>query len=146
MLSRGNASSGSKTATSVDAHDMPIGDLVGRLSDDTVRLIHDEIGLARAEMTQKAKAMGLGTAMFGGAGVALVFGLGALIAAAIIGLATAVALWAAALIVAGALFLVAGVGALIGKREFTKATPPIPTEAVASSRQDVEDVKESLRA
>jgi hypothetical protein len=133
MLSRGNASSGSKTATSVDAHDMPIGDL-------------DEIGLARAEMTQKAKAMGLGTAMFGGAGVALVFGLGALIAAAIIGLATAVALWAAALIVAGALFLVAAVGALIGKREFTKATPPIPTEAVASSRQDVEDVKESLRA
>ena len=41
----------------------------GGLSDDTARLDRDEIRLAQAEMTQNAKAAGLGTAMFSGAGV-----------------------------------------------------------------------------
>lgn len=112
-----NASRSSDTASAVELHEMPIGDLIGRLSEDTVRLIHDEIALARVEMTRKAKAMGLGAAMFGAAAIVLVFGLGALIAAAIIGLATAVAVWAAALMIAGVLIVIAGVVALIGKRE-----------------------------
>ena len=54
--------------------DMPIGDLVGRLSDDAVRLVRDEIRLAQAEMTQKAKAGGIGVGFFGGAGVFAVYG------------------------------------------------------------------------
>ena len=49
--------------------DLPIGEVVGRLSDDTARLDRDEIRLAQAEMTQNAKAAGLGTAMFSGAEV-----------------------------------------------------------------------------
>ncbi len=63
--------------------DAPIGELVARLSDDTVRLVRDEIRLARAEMTQKAKAAGVGAGLFGGAGVFAVYGLGVLIAAAV---------------------------------------------------------------
>lgn len=125
--------------------DLPIGELVGRLSDDTVRLVRDEIRLAQAEMTQKAKAAGVGVGMFGGAGICVFYSLGVLIAAAIVGLSTVVALWAATLIVAAALFAVAGIAALAGKKEFGRAGPPLPIEAVESTRQDVDQVKRGLR-
>jgi Putative Actinobacterial Holin-X, holin superfamily III len=126
--------------------DLPIGDLVGRLSEDTSRLLRDEIRLARAEMTEKARAGGLGVGLLGGAGVCAIYGFGVLIAAAVIGLAMVVALWAAALIVAAALFVAGGMTALMGKKELQKATPPIPAEAVQSAKLDVDEVKRGLRA
>lgn len=98
--------------------DLPIA-LVGRLSDDTVRLVRDEIRPAQTETTQKAKAAGLGAAMFGGAGICGLCGLGVLIAAAVVGLSLVVALSAAALIVA-ALFAVAAAVALMGRKERPK--------------------------
>ena len=124
--------------------DAPIGELVARLSDDTVRLVRDEIRLARAEMTQKAKAAGVGAGLFGGAGVFAVYGFGVLVAAAVIGLSIVVSLWAAALIVAGALFVLAAVAALMGKKEFGRAGPPLPTEAVQSTKEDLDELKRGL--
>jgi Putative Actinobacterial Holin-X, holin superfamily III len=56
--------------------DLAIGELVGRLSDDTVRLVRGEIHLAQAEMSQKAKAACAGVAMFGGAGICGLYGFG----------------------------------------------------------------------
>ena len=132
--------------TTSEPRDMPIGDLVGRLSNEIASLIHDEIRLAQAEMTQKAKTMGVGAGIFGGSGLLVVFGLGAVIAAAIVGLSLAVALWAAALIVGGILFLLAGVAALMGKKEFSKASLPIPTEAITSSRKDIGSFTQGLRS
>jgi Putative Actinobacterial Holin-X, holin superfamily III len=126
--------------------ELPLGELVGRFSDDTVRLVRDEIRLAQAEMTQKAKAAGLGAAMFGGAGICGLYGLGVLIAAAVVGLSLVVALWAATLIVAAVLFAVAGVVALAGKKEFGRVGPPLPTEAVQSTREDVDEFKRGLRS
>lgn len=126
--------------------DARIGELVGRLSDDTVRLVRDEIRLATAEMSQKAKAAGIGAGLFGGAGVFVIYGVGALVAAAIIALSLAVAPWAAALIIAGALLAIAGIAALLGKREFGRAGPPLPTEAVQSTKEDVGEFKRGLRS
>jgi Flp pilus assembly protein TadB len=124
--------------------DAPIGQLVACLSDDTVRLVRDEIRLAGAEQTQKAKTSGVGAGLFGGAGVFAVYGFGALVAAAVIGLSIVAALWAAALIVAGALFLLAGTVALLGKKEFARVGPPLPTEAVQSTKDDVDELKRGL--
>jgi hypothetical protein len=124
---------------------LPIGELVSRLSDDTVRLVRDEIRLAQAEMSQKAKAGRAGVAMLGGAGICGLYGLGVLIAAAVVGLSMVVAEWAAILIVAGALFAVAGIVALAGRKEFERAVPPMPTETVRSTRQDVDEFKRGLR-
>lgn len=126
--------------------DVPIAQLVGRLSDDTVHLVRDEVRLAQAEMTQKAKAAGLGAATFGGAGICGLYGLGVLIAAAVVGLALVVALWAATLIVAAALFAVAGLVALAAKKEIGRVGPPLPTEAVQSTRRDVDEFKRGLRS
>jgi len=47
----------------------------------------------------------------------------------------------AALIVAAVYLAVAGVLALVGKGKVESATPPLPEQAIASSKQDVEEVK-----
>ena len=117
--------------------DASIGELVSQVTAQTSRLIRDEMRLAQAELTAKGKKAGLGVGLFGGAGVFGVYGLGALVAAAILGLAHPLDAWLAALIVAVALFAVAGVAALVGKREVAQSTPAMPTEAVDGLKQDV---------
>ncbi|MFI5893046.1 phage holin family protein [Actinoplanes sp. NPDC051513] len=51
--------------------------------------------------------------------------------------------WAAVLITAALLLVVAGVAALTGKGQIRK---PLPEEAMASGRRDVEAVKDAIRA
>ena len=63
-----------------------------------------------------------------------------------ISLSIVVAPWAAALIVAGALFGLAGTAALVGKKEFRRAGPPLPTEAVQSTKEDVDELKRGLQS
>src|SRR3546814_15628741 len=61
--------------------------LLQRLSEDTRRLVRDELQLAQVEMKTKAKHTGIGAGLFGGAGIFALFGLGTLIATAILALA-----------------------------------------------------------
>jgi uncharacterized membrane protein YqjE len=126
--------------------DATIGELVAKVSEQTTRLVRDELRLAQAEMAQKGKKVGIGAGLLGGAGVVALFGVGALVAAAIIGLASVVAGWAAALIVAVVLFVVAGVATLAGKKGIAQATPPVPVEAVRNTKADVAAVKEGIRS
>ena len=41
------------------------GELIGRLGDQLTRLVRDEVYLAQAEVTQKAKRLGIGAACSG---------------------------------------------------------------------------------
>ena len=118
------------------------GELVKNLTEQVSRLIRDELKLAEFEMTTKAKRIGRGAGMFGGSGLVALYGVGCLLAAAIIGLALVVPAWAAALIVGGALLVVAGVVALMGKSQVSKAVPPVPEQTVQSVKADVEEIKE----
>ncbi len=118
-----------------------LGDLVGQMSEQTSRLIRDELRLAQAEMTAKGKKAGLGAGLFGGAGLFALYGLGALIAAAILGLAGPLPDWLAAVIVGVALLAIAGIAALVGKKKVSQATPVMPAEAVAGIKQDVQALK-----
>jgi hypothetical protein len=74
--------------------------------------------------------------------VVALYGGGALIAAIVLVLATALEPWIAALIVAAVLFAVAGILALTGKKQVEQATPPAPEQAIESTKQDIEEVKE----
>jgi uncharacterized membrane protein YqjE len=121
--------------------DRSTGQLVSQLSEQTSRLIRDELRLAQLEMTEKGKRAGLGAGLFGGAGVIALYGLGCFIAAAVLGLAVANSAWLAALVVGTVLFATAGLAAVVGKREVAQATPPVPTEAVAGIKQDVQTLK-----
>jgi uncharacterized membrane protein YqjE len=123
--------------------DQSLSELVQRLSNQTATLVRDEIRLAQVELQEKGKRAGIGAGMFGGSGLVALYGLGALIAAAIMGLAAAVDGWLAALIVAVVLFAVAGVLALTGKKQVEQATPPKPEAAIESVQTDIDKVKES---
>ncbi|WP_051426486.1 phage holin family protein [Jiangella gansuensis] len=122
--------------------DRSVAELVRQFSEQTSHLIRDEMRLAQAEMSQKAKHAGIGLGLFGGAGLLAFFGVGALVTCAIAALALVLEVWAAALIVAGALFLLAGLVALLGRGE-TRQARPKPERTVANVKRDVEELKES---
>jgi uncharacterized membrane protein YqjE len=122
--------------------DRPVGDLVQQLSQQTAALVRQEMRLAQAEMQEKGKRAGIGVGMFGGAGIVALYGVGVLIAMAILLIATAVEPWIAALIVGVVLLAVAGVLALLGRKQVDRATPPKPEDAMESVQRDVQHVKE----
>jgi uncharacterized membrane protein YqjE len=122
--------------------DKPIGELVRQLTEQSSTLIRQELRLATAELQEKGKHAGVGAGMFGGAGVVALFGVGALIAAAIIGLGTLIEPWIAAVIVGVVLLAVAGVVALLGKKQVQQATPAKPEQAIDSVQRDINTVKE----
>jgi uncharacterized membrane protein YqjE len=128
-------------APSAPPGDQSLGELVSQMSEQTSRLIRDELRLAQLEMAEKGKRAGIGAGLFGGAGLFSLYGIGALVAAAILALAGPLSPWLAALIVAAALFVVAGIAAVIGKREVTQATPPMPEEAISGVKQDVQALR-----
>jgi MFS family permease len=128
------------------ADDASVAELVKQLSEQTSRLARQEVELAKAELTDKGKRAGLGAGMFGGAGLFGLYALGALTAAAILALATAVAGWLAALIVALVYGAIAGVLALTGKKKVAEATPPVPEQATESVKEDVQWAKTHARA
>jgi hypothetical protein len=123
------------------AADASLAELVKQLSEQSSRLARQEIELAKAELAAKGKRAGIGAGMFGGAGAFGFYGLGALVAAGVLALATALAPWLAALIVAAVLASIAATLALIGKREVEEATPPVPEQAAESVKEDVQYAK-----
>lgn len=118
-----------------------LAELVQRLSEQTSRLAHQEVELAKAELAAKGKRAGIGAGMFGGAGVFGFYALGALVATAILALATAVTAWLSALIIAAVLGAIAAVLALQGRREVQEAAPPVPEQTTDSIKEDVRVAK-----
>jgi uncharacterized membrane protein YqjE len=121
------------------------GELVHDLSQQVSTLIRQELELAKVELTDKGKQAGIGAGMFGGAGLVAVFGIGALVAAAVLALATAVDAWLSALIVAVVLFAIAGVAALLGKSRVQRAVPPAPQQTIDTTKQDIEATKQAIK-
>jgi lipopolysaccharide export LptBFGC system permease protein LptF len=120
-------------------------ELTKQLSEQTTRLARMEVELAKAEVSVKAKRLGIGAGAFGGAAMVGLYALGALTAAFILALATAVDPWLAALTVTAAYGAIAGVLALLGKRKVDAGTPPVPERAIESTKQDVEHTKRSVK-
>jgi Putative Actinobacterial Holin-X, holin superfamily III len=124
------------------AQERSAGELVKELSELVPRLVRDELKLAQVEMTQKGKQMGIGAGAFAGSGLIALYAVGCLLACAIIAISGVIAAWLSALIVGGALLAVSGIAALIGKKRLTRATPPVPRQAIDSVQADVEEIKE----
>jgi hypothetical protein len=126
--------------------DKPLGELVQDLSRQTSTLIRQEMRLAQAELAEKGRHAGKGAGMFGGAGLVALYGVGALITAAILGLATVLEPWIAAAAIGAGLLVVAGILALTGKKELEEAGPPKPEQAIDSVQRDIETVKARARS
>jgi hypothetical protein len=122
-------------------NERPVAELLRELSEQTSTLVHQELELAKLELAQKGKRAGIGAGMFGGAGLVGLYAVGALTAAIVLVLATAMASWVAALIVAVVYGLLAGGLALAGRSQVQQATPPLPQQATESVKEDVQWAK-----
>lgn len=121
-----------------------IQDLIGRLREDVRGLVQSEIDLAKAEVRDKVKTQGKGAALAGVAGVLALFALVALVIAAILALDIVMPAWAAALVVGGALLLIAAILGLLAKSKLTSG-PPVPSEAISEVRATVDLLKDEVR-
>lgn len=115
---------------------------MARLGEQVSVLVRDELELAKSELRDKGKAAGLGAALGGVAGVLAWFAVAALMIAAIDAFALVMPVWAAALVVAGILLVVAGICAAVGVGKVKRAVPPVPEQAIDSVGRDVAAVKE----
>lgn len=122
------------------------GELIARMSEQTSTLIRDEVQLAQAELSAKAKHAGTGLGMFGAGGLLAFFGLASLITTAILALALVLPAWASALIVTAVLLAAAAVVSLMGKKQVEQATPLKPERTVDNVKHDVAEVKEHAQS
>jgi membrane protein len=118
-----------------------VGELVQDLSQQTAALVRKELQLAQIELTEKGKRAGIGAGLFGTAGVIALYALGVFIAAAVMGLATVIEPWIAAVIVGVVMLAAAGIASLVGKKQVEQAVPPAPEQAIQSTKRDVDEVK-----
>ncbi|MBU8861835.1 MULTISPECIES: phage holin family protein [unclassified Micromonospora] len=124
---------------------MSTSELVTRAAEQVSTLMRDELALARAEMVAKGRRAGAGGGLFGGAAVLSLYGLGLLLALAVVLLDLVWPLWLAVLVVLVLVFAVAAVLALLGRRRLRAATPLVPQEAVSGVAADVDAVKTAVR-
>ncbi|WP_113702004.1 phage holin family protein [Nonomuraea lactucae] len=121
----------------------PVGELIKQATEQVSALVRQEIRLAVAEL--KGRHAGRGAVLLGAAGLGALYGAAALLAAVIAALALFMPAWTAALIAAVVLLAVAAVLGLTGRRQVTHAMPPLPEQAIDSTRQDVTEMKERAR-
>ena len=122
-----------------------LGELVAAATKDLSLLVQQEVALAKVEIKKEVAAAGKGAGMFGGAGLT---GLFALIFLSI-SLAYAISWFGIGLgwgfFIVGMLYLVvAGVLALLGKKQISKVGPPEKT--IATVKDDVAWAKHPTRA
>jgi len=127
-----------------NAADASVRELVERLSTQVSALVRDEMALATAELKRKGTQAGIGVGIGGAGAVVALLGLGVLAAAAVLGLATVLAAWLAALIIGVILLVVAGIISTFGIMQVRNSAPPVPEQAMQSTKRDIETVKASV--
>ena len=106
------------------------------------RQLNDEIAFAKIELKRKGIQVGVAAAFFAVALLFLAFLVVGLIVAAIMGLATIMPAWLAALLVSAAFLIIALIGGLVGMARFKKAMPLMPEETIRGIRHDIGVAKE----
>jgi hypothetical protein len=127
------------------ARERSTSELVQVLTEQVSVLVRDEMRLAQLELARKGKQAGKGMGMLGGGSMIALYGVACLIACAIIAVSQVLQAWLAALVVGAALLAVAAAVAWAGKARVRKASPPVPTQAIASVRTDVAEIRERAR-
>ena len=124
-----------------DTKDRSIGELLSELSKETSELVHKEVELGKAEMTQKLH-QGMVAARAGAiAAVAALLTLGALTAFLIAVLAILMPVWVSALIVTVVYVAIASFFVWRAQQKFKQASPPVPKQTIETVKEDVEWAK-----
>ncbi|MEV6671106.1 phage holin family protein [Streptomyces sp. NPDC051162] len=121
-------------ATGVNGANRSLGQLMATATTELSALVHDEIALAKAELRQDAKRVGIGGGAIAAAGTLALFSLPVLSFAAAYGIHNlGMGLAWSFLIVGGAFLLVAALLGLLAVNRFKKVSKPEKT--IASAKQ-----------
>lgn len=104
-------------------------------------LVKGEIELLKAEIIGKLKGLGIGAGLIAVALTFLFIMFIMLIMSATFALALVMPGWAAALVMAGILLLIALIVGLVGYRILKAQLPPVPTTTIASLQSDLNAIK-----
>ena len=103
-----------------------LGEILGEVTSDLSTLFKQEVELAKVELKQEATKAGKGAGMFAGAGVAGLMLLVFLSLTVMFLLDEQIPTWVAAAIVTLVWAVIAGVLALLGRKNLKKANPQLP--------------------
>jgi MFS family permease len=115
--------------------------LLGDIPTMVTDLVQREIELVKTEVTNKLKALGKGSGLLAGAAVVALFMIGVLLTSAVLALSLVMPGWAAALVVAGILLIIAVILGLIGYRVLKKSMPLYPVESLDSLNKDLRAIQ-----
>lgn len=122
----GMASTRSYGGEGAPIDEQSLGELVATATRDLSALVHQEIELAKSELTEQVKRGAMGAGLLGGAGVLALLGLFLLCFAAAFGIAAGgdIPVWAGFLCVAGLFVVLGGALGLVGVRAFASLSGP----------------------
>jgi uncharacterized membrane protein YqjE len=126
-----------------DQQDRSIGSMIGELVGDFQDLVRGEVSLAKQELREEARAAGLGAGLMAGAAVLALVGTIFIGLTLMYGLALALPVWAAALIVA-VIFLIGGFILFNAGKQRLQQVDPVPHRTIESLKEDTEWVKQQI--
>jgi protein-S-isoprenylcysteine O-methyltransferase Ste14 len=127
--------------------DKQLGEIVSDVSSKASLLVKEEIELAKAEISAKAKKLGIGAGLIAVAGVFMVFFLIFFLHMLSLGFADWFGLkdWVGYAITCILLLVFAGILALVARRMFKKGSPPVPTMAIDEAKKTRAAIEEARR-
>ena len=122
--------------TPPESADKQLGEIVADVSSKASLLVREEIELAKAEVSQKLKRLGIGAGLITVAGVFMFFFLIFLLHMLAWGFMDwfSLKVWVGYAIVCVLLLVFAGLLALIALRAFKKGSPPTPQMAIEEAK------------
>jgi protein-S-isoprenylcysteine O-methyltransferase Ste14 len=127
--------------------DKQLGDIVGDVTTKASLLVKEEIELAKAEISQKAKRLGVGAGLIAVAGVFMVFFLIFFLHMLAIGFSDWFDLrpWVGYAMVCILLLVFAVILALVARKMFKKGSPPVPQMAIDEAKKTRAAIEEARR-
>ena len=129
-----------------DYRERPIGEVASDLARDVSLLVRQEVALAKAEMSEKGRAILPGVGMMGAGGLVGLCAAGALTAFLVLLFSLFLDAWLAALIVGALLAAVAALLGYMGKERVGEAGSPLPQETIENVKEDAQWVKEQAKS
>ena len=122
----------------------PIGQILASVVGGFGILARKHVELAKIEAAEAVSVRGKGAGMMAGAAVVAMYAIGFLFAAGAAALALVVPVWAAILIVAALMFLVAWVLVMLGRRTIKSAPAPVERTQEAL-KEDMRWAKQQIK-
>jgi Putative Actinobacterial Holin-X, holin superfamily III len=122
-----------------------VGKATKSVAEHASALVRLELELAALELRRKLISLAMGIGLAFGAVLFLLYAFGFGLAAAAAGIATATSVWAALLIVTGALLLITLLLGTFAVLALKRGTPPVPEQAIREAKLTTEALKDGHR-